>query len=534
MTSGERKALTMEQALEIFRRRSDNKANSTLLAETAEEFGVTQTSIRHIWGRKSWKSTTMPFWTEEERASSISDGLCQQCLNGGQTDIEQACPACPINRKRGRPVGTKDSYKRHRTSAAEVSQLVGGGGVEGLQLAGVGGMEGSKGLQGNSGRMSGTTRMTGKPDADELRQQPSAAAGVRIRGTLAVAGRGLYVTDACQVLLDLYHGCEIGLQGQSLLLFLLPASAQEVYDALNSALETGATSQATSHMLLPARSDCPLGSFLPCSMHATPKAHGRGELIISVELHTQTDESPCARHTPTPIHPAGDGRAHRRRAKLDAHPHEGCQGTPSAACASTPSTQRARTAGLSREALDVKRPQSLEGSPPSGSASGNGRGGVYSSDLRHFGVSYAFNKLESTSAFGEVMQHIHLATSYEAPNLFSKWALAVGGFVTRAAQTMRLGWLLDATTGSGLEKVLMDAAVFSLDFPDVAQVCCARSRDCASRDCPAKFKWTVGARKNVFGIPLHANVVSHELLSVQGCRVIRCRVIRCSVHGTGL
>ena len=111
--NGERKALTPEQALEIFRRRCDSKAHSTLLAETAEEFGVTQTSIRHIWGRQTWKSTTMPLWTQEERASSRSDSLCQQCLNGGRTDIEQACPACPINRKRGRPVGTKDSAAPH-------------------------------------------------------------------------------------------------------------------------------------------------------------------------------------------------------------------------------------------------------------------------------------------------------------------------------------------------------------------------------------------------------------------------------------
>ena len=317
--NGERKALTPEQALEIFRRRCDSKAHSTLLAETAEEFGVTQTSIRHIWGRQTWKSTTMPLWTQEERASSRSDSLCQQCLNGGRTDIEQACPACPINRKRGRPVGTKDSYKRHRTSASDVSQLVEGGGVEGLQLAGGGGVEGSRGPKGNSCRLSGTIRMPGNSDSDELRKQPSAASGavVRIRGTLAVAGRGLYVTDACQVLLDLYHECEIGLQGQSLLLFLLPASAQQVCHALNIALETGAKSQATSHMLLPARSGCKRGSFLPCSMHATPKAHRRGELIISVELQllTQTDESPGARHTL-------NGGVHRRQTKLDAHPHE--------------------------------------------------------------------------------------------------------------------------------------------------------------------------------------------------------------------
>ena len=177
--------------------------------------------------------------------------------------------------------------------------------------------------------------------------------------------------------------------------------------------------------------------------------------------------------------------------------------------------------------------QSLEGSPPSGSTSGCGRSGVDSGDLRRsqrrlaeWGASYAFNNLESTSSFGEVAQYIHRATSYEAPNLFSKWALAVGGFVTRAAQTMRLGWLLNATTGSGLEKCILDVAVFSLDFPHVA----AHVADCtwSQTDCPAKIKWTIGARKNVFGIPLHANFASHEK-SVSGCGVIRCRV-----NGTGL
>jgi len=134
-------------------------------------------------------------------------------------------------------------------------------------------------------------RVTRRPDADadELRSLPSAATGRTVRGTVTVAGRGLFVSDVSPTLRNVFGGGALALQGQSLLIFLHPATAQQVCDALKIAWNEGATSKVVKcHMLVPVRRGA-VGSFLPCSVYGTPKTERKEELVLSVEVVLDND-----------------------------------------------------------------------------------------------------------------------------------------------------------------------------------------------------------------------------------------------------
>jgi hypothetical protein len=42
-------------------------------------YSVTATAIRHIWDRRTWVWTNIPFWTKEETAESLAEGTCEAC-----------------------------------------------------------------------------------------------------------------------------------------------------------------------------------------------------------------------------------------------------------------------------------------------------------------------------------------------------------------------------------------------------------------------------------------------------------------------
>jgi hypothetical protein len=108
--------LTEAQAIEVFKLRPAARSDgaSILSAELAERYSVTSTAIRHIWDRKTWVWSCMPHWTPEETADLLRDGVCDVCRGDGITRIEDTCGQCPMNRKRGRPRGSRDSYRRQR------------------------------------------------------------------------------------------------------------------------------------------------------------------------------------------------------------------------------------------------------------------------------------------------------------------------------------------------------------------------------------------------------------------------------------
>ena len=107
--------LTEDQAVEVFKMRPAVRSErASLCAELAEKYGVTTTAIRHIWDRRTWVWTNMPQWTEAEMAASLAEGMCDTCRKNKINKIEDTCGECPLNRKRGRPRGARDTYRRQR------------------------------------------------------------------------------------------------------------------------------------------------------------------------------------------------------------------------------------------------------------------------------------------------------------------------------------------------------------------------------------------------------------------------------------
>jgi len=108
--------LTEEQAIQVFKQRPmQRSARALLCSQLAEHYGVTTTAIRHIWDRRTWVHTNLPFWNDEELAASLAEGTCEDCRTHKKVErIEDTCEHCPINRKRGRPRGARDSCRRVR------------------------------------------------------------------------------------------------------------------------------------------------------------------------------------------------------------------------------------------------------------------------------------------------------------------------------------------------------------------------------------------------------------------------------------
>jgi hypothetical protein len=107
--------LTVEQAIEVFVQRPVQRTERAALCSVlADRYHVTTTAIRHIWDRKTWVRTNIPYWSEAEMAASLAEGTCKACRNNGVDKIEGTCEHCPINRKRGRPRGARDTYRRQR------------------------------------------------------------------------------------------------------------------------------------------------------------------------------------------------------------------------------------------------------------------------------------------------------------------------------------------------------------------------------------------------------------------------------------
>lgn len=104
--------LTEEQAIEVFKKRPLRLRRAVLSSELAELYGVTTTAIRHIWDRRTWVWTNLPYWTKAELAASLAEGMCECCRRKKIDTIDKTCANCPINRKRGRPRGSRDTYSR--------------------------------------------------------------------------------------------------------------------------------------------------------------------------------------------------------------------------------------------------------------------------------------------------------------------------------------------------------------------------------------------------------------------------------------
>jgi len=112
--------LTVEQAIEVFNFRPAQRCDrASLCSDLAQRYGVTTTAIRHIWDRRTWVWTTLPHWTKVEMAASLAEGTCDCCRRDKVDKIEDTCENCPINRKRGRPRGSRDTYSRKKKDPFE-------------------------------------------------------------------------------------------------------------------------------------------------------------------------------------------------------------------------------------------------------------------------------------------------------------------------------------------------------------------------------------------------------------------------------
>ena len=102
--------LTEHQSIEIFKLRpTERSARASMCSSLAGCYNVTPTAIRHIWDRRTWVWTTLPYWTAEDMAASLAEGTCESCKCKAiaSNKIEDTCELCPINRKRGRPRGAR-------------------------------------------------------------------------------------------------------------------------------------------------------------------------------------------------------------------------------------------------------------------------------------------------------------------------------------------------------------------------------------------------------------------------------------------
>jgi hypothetical protein len=72
--------LTEEQAIEVFKQRPAQRTERAALCSVlADRYCVTTTAIRHIWDRRTWVWTNIPYWTQEEMAASLAEGTCEAC-----------------------------------------------------------------------------------------------------------------------------------------------------------------------------------------------------------------------------------------------------------------------------------------------------------------------------------------------------------------------------------------------------------------------------------------------------------------------
>jgi hypothetical protein len=115
--------LTEEQAIEIFKEGpSQRSERASKCSKLAHHYNITTTAIRHIWDRRTWVWTTMPFWSKEEMAESLVQGRCESCRCKGVDKIDDTCELCPINRKRGRPRGARDNNRDEHPDSSRRSR----------------------------------------------------------------------------------------------------------------------------------------------------------------------------------------------------------------------------------------------------------------------------------------------------------------------------------------------------------------------------------------------------------------------------
>jgi len=112
--------LTEEQAIQVFKQRIGQAVpgrcsdRTSLCSDLAIRYGVSSTAIRHIWERRTWIWTNLPFWTPTELKASLAVGTCTECRSRNVDKIEDTCAMCPLNRKRGRPRGARDTFNHVR------------------------------------------------------------------------------------------------------------------------------------------------------------------------------------------------------------------------------------------------------------------------------------------------------------------------------------------------------------------------------------------------------------------------------------
>jgi len=115
--------LTEEQAIQVFKQRIGQAVpgrcsdRTSLCSDLAIRYGVSSTAIRHIWERRTWIWTNLPFWTPTELKASLAVGTCTECRSRNVDKIEDTCAMCPLNRKRGRPRGARDTCSLVRKSS---------------------------------------------------------------------------------------------------------------------------------------------------------------------------------------------------------------------------------------------------------------------------------------------------------------------------------------------------------------------------------------------------------------------------------
>ena len=202
---------TEEEAVKVFLCRptalgTRSLETASLARSLGERHGVTSKAIRDVWNRRSWAWATRPHWTQRELQEELQETLCDSCRARGVVRIEGACAICAEQgaearcyRRRGRPAGAKDSYQRNRRSVKDAGGGFDAGHVESLAPA------------------------------------AAAVAGSPSRGTACVTGKiilcpkTLHIVQACDELKRLHAAAPIEFEGQSLLHWLHPHDARQVW-----------------------------------------------------------------------------------------------------------------------------------------------------------------------------------------------------------------------------------------------------------------------------------------------------------------
>ena len=82
--------LTAHDAIDIYLAKASRSARDSLTSVLSKRYNITMKAVRDVWNLRTWKWTTMPYWTRSDLAKFLRKHLCTQCQRKGVTSLASA------------------------------------------------------------------------------------------------------------------------------------------------------------------------------------------------------------------------------------------------------------------------------------------------------------------------------------------------------------------------------------------------------------------------------------------------------------